>query len=107
MASDTQLVQQLYRGFNARDIDAVLSLLADDTTWANGMEGGYVHDREAIRAYWMQQWVTISPHVEPMQVGHTEDGSMIVEVHQVVHDLKVPSCSMRRSVTYSALKAAR
>ena len=45
----------MYR-FNARDIDGVLTVLTDDVAWANGMDGGYVHGREAVRAYWTRQW---------------------------------------------------
>jgi len=88
MISDAQLVQQLYDGFNARNIDAVLAALADDVAWANGMDGGHVHGREAVRAYWTQQWSTIDPHVEPVQISPTEDGSTDVEVHQTVRDLE-------------------
>ena len=88
MSSDTELVQQLYDGFNARNIDDVLAALAEDVEWANGMDGGHVHGREAVRAYWTKQWMTISPHVEPKQISQEPDGSTAVEVHQVVHDLQ-------------------
>ncbi len=88
MSSDTELVQQLYDGFNARNIDDVLAALAEDVEWANGMDGGHVHGREAVRAYWTEQWMTISPHVEPKQISQKPDGSTAVEVRQVVHDLQ-------------------
>ncbi|HEY1856620.1 nuclear transport factor 2 family protein [Acidocella sp.] len=88
MTADAQLVKKLYEGFNARDIDAVLAALADDVAWANGMDGGHVHGREAVREYWTKQWSSISPHVDPMQISQGKDGSTAVEVHQVVHDLK-------------------
>jgi hypothetical protein len=88
MSTDSELVQQLYDGFNARNIDAVLAELAEDVVWANGMDGGHVHGREAVRAYWTQQWATISPHVAPKQITQTADGATSVEVHQIVHDLK-------------------
>ena len=88
MLTKSELVQQLYDGFNARNIDAVLAKLAEDVVWANGMDGGHVHGREAVRAYWTKQWATISPHVEPKQITQTADGATSVEVHQIVHDLK-------------------
>lgn len=88
MTSDAQLVQQLYDGFNARDIDTILSKVAEDVAWANGMDGGHVHGREAVRTYWTQQWSTIDPHVEPMNFTQDEGGLTVVEVHQVVHDLQ-------------------
>jgi len=88
LSSDTELVRRLYDGFNARRIDDVLAELAEDVAWANGMDGGHVHGREAVRAYWTEQWTTIDPHVEPKQIGRESDGSTAVEVHQVVRDLQ-------------------
>jgi len=88
MPTDFDLVQQLYAGFNARDMDAVLAELAEDVIWANGMDGGHVYGREGVRAYWTQQWATISPRVEPKQMTRTAEGATAVQVHQIVHDLK-------------------
>ncbi len=88
MVDDEQLIQYLYDRFNARDIDAVLAMLADDVTWANGMEGTHVHGPEAVREYWTHQWSVIDPHVEPVHISKATDGSMVVEVHQTVRDLE-------------------
>jgi hypothetical protein len=43
-------------------------MMHPDVEWPNGMEGGFIHGREAVRAYWTRQW------------------GMIVDVHQVVRD---------------------
>ncbi|AVA22424.1 MULTISPECIES: nuclear transport factor 2 family protein [unclassified Rhizobium] len=83
----TQLIKRIYDRFNARDIDAVLTELADDVVWANGMDGGHVHGREAVRDYWTRQWAVVSPHVEPMAIQTTDDGVVAVEVIQSVFDL--------------------
>jgi hypothetical protein len=88
VTANEQLIRNLYDGFNARDIDAVLSKLSEDVTWANGMDGGHIHGREAVRAYWTLQWSTIDPHVEPVNVALGDAGSVTVEVHQVVRDLQ-------------------
>lgn len=87
MTDNDALVRQLYEGFNRRDIPAVVALLAEDVDWANGMDGGHVHGREAVRGYWTRQWAAIQPKVDPLQITHRGDGVMSVEVHQVVHDL--------------------
>ena len=47
--NDVEMLKRVYAGFNARDIDAVLAVLSDDVAWANGMDGGHVHGREAVR----------------------------------------------------------
>lgn len=81
------LIKHLYDRFNERDIDGVLSALADDVAWANGMEGGHEHGREAVREYWTRQWAVVSPHVEPVAFTITQDGIITVEVIQSVFDL--------------------
>lgn len=84
---DVQMIKRIYRSFNARDIDDIMTVLSDDVAWANGMDGGYVHGREAVRDYWTRQWAVISPHVEPVAFEETEDGVVAVEVIQSVFDL--------------------
>jgi hypothetical protein len=86
--NDEKLITHLCDRFNARDMDAVLSTLAEDVAWANGMEGTHVYGLEAVREYWTHQWSVIYPHVEPVRVSKAADGSTVVEVHQTVHDLK-------------------
>ena len=71
-----------------RDIDGVLAVLADDVAWANGMDGGHVHGREAVREYWTRQWTMVSPHVEPGSLRRTADGAVVAEVRQSVRDLE-------------------
>ena len=88
MVGNNELLQRIYEGFNRRDIPAVLAHLAEDVDWANGMDGGHVHGREAIRDYWTKQWAAIQPQVHPLQIAERGDGSMAVEVHQVVRDLE-------------------
>ncbi len=81
------VLEGLYDRFNARDIDGVLSQLTDDVAWANGMDGGHVHGREAVRAYWTRQWAVVSPHVEPVGFHRTADGAIVAEVLQTIRDL--------------------
>lgn len=81
------LLRSIYDSFNRRDIDAVLSQMAPDVDWPNGMEGGRVHGREAVRQYWLRQWSQINPLVEPRGFHADPTGAIVVEVHQVVRDL--------------------
>ena len=83
-----ELLKRIYDRFNARDIDGVLSALADDVAWANGMDGGHVRGREAVRAYWTRQWAMVSPHVEPVGFHRTNDGAIVAEVRQTIRDLE-------------------
>ena len=54
--------------------------------WANGMTGGRVHGRDAVRAYWEAQWLALDPKVEPVHVGADDSGAVVVTVHQLVKD---------------------
>jgi ketosteroid isomerase-like protein len=83
-----ELLERLYQRFNARDMEAVLAVLHPDVTWANGMEGGHLHGRDAVRSYWTRQWAMMDPHVEPTAFSIGADHEIIVEVHQVVRDLQ-------------------
>ena len=85
---DIKVLQHIYDRFNARDIDGVLIALTDDVAWANGMDGGYVHGRAAVREYWTRQWTMVSPHVEPVQFHRTAEDAIVAEVRQSVRDLE-------------------
>ncbi|HKV25800.1 MAG TPA: nuclear transport factor 2 family protein [Candidatus Acidoferrum sp.] len=88
MPSNLILLRQIYAHFNARHMDAVLAALHPDVVWANGMEGGHVHGREGVRAYWTRQWALVSPRVDPISFAEGPGVEITVEVHQVVHDLQ-------------------
>ena len=88
MSTDERdMLEGMYRAFNARDIDAVLAPLHPDVDWPNGMEGGRVHGHTGVRDYWTRQWSMIDPHVEPVGFETEADGRIAVTVHQVVREL--------------------
>jgi SnoaL-like domain len=85
--NEIEFLKDIYRRFNARDMETVLAVLHENVMWANGMEGGHVNGRDGVRNYWTRQWAMISPHVEPVGFSKGPQNEAIVEVHQVVHDL--------------------
>ncbi|HEX6496221.1 MAG TPA: nuclear transport factor 2 family protein [Acidobacteriaceae bacterium] len=85
--NEIEFLKHVYERFNARDMEAVLSAMHEDVTWANGMEGGHVHGRDGVRSYWTRQWAMVNPHVEPVGFSKSPEDAVVVEVHQVVHDL--------------------
>jgi hypothetical protein len=87
MSDDLEFIKRVYDLFNARDMEAVLATLHEDVVWANGMDGGYVHGREGVRAYWTNQWSVIDPHVDPVRLARGAPGEIVVDVHAVVRDL--------------------
>jgi len=85
--TDRELLIYVYDAFNRRDVDSILALMHSDVEWPNGMEGGWVHGHDGVRAYWTRQWGMVDPHVFPLEFRAEEDGSIVVDVHQVVRDL--------------------
>ena len=83
----TDLLTQMYQDFNARNAEAILAQMQPDVQWPKGFVGGYEHGRDAVRAYWSDQWATIDPRVEPTGFELLPDGRTSVTVHQVVRDL--------------------
>jgi ketosteroid isomerase-like protein len=85
-SAEVALLEAVYSAFNRRDIETVLAEMHPDVDWPNGMEGGRVLGRAAVRQYWTHQFETLNPCVEPQSFLTEADGRIAVRVHQVVHD---------------------
>ena len=88
IGQERDLLKFVYAAFNWRDIEAILPKMHPNVEWPNGMEGGWVHGHVGVRAYWTRQWGVVDPHVEPVSIEAAEDGRALVNVHQVIRDLK-------------------
>lgn len=82
-----QNAKAAYAAFNIRDADAALARMTADVAWPRAFKGGYVHGKQAIKAYWAEQWSEIDPKVEPVSFHLESATSALVEVRQVVLDL--------------------
>src|SRR5689334_18326889 len=87
MPDAAELLTELYRAFNARDITTVLARMTDDVDWPNVWEGGRLLGQASVREYWTRQWAAIDPSVEPLSFSTRPDGSIGVEVAQTVRAL--------------------
>lgn len=87
IGNEVAILRAAYAAFNARDIDAALSIMTADVAWPRAFKGGFVQGPAEIRDYWTEQWSEIDPHVEPLEFHNEEDGRILVEVHQTVRDL--------------------
>ena len=86
-APEIELLRAAYAAFNKRDIDGAVALMASDVAWPRAFKGGFVEGKQAIRAYWTEQWSEINPHVEPLSFNTEDTGCILVDVHLVVRDL--------------------
>lgn len=85
--SARDLLSFVYDAFNRRDIEPILQRMHPEVVWPNGMEGGWVHGREGVRAYWTRQWSMIDPRVDPIGFEAEPDGRIAVNVHQLVRGM--------------------
>jgi ketosteroid isomerase-like protein len=84
-----RLLTDLYAAFNRRDLETVLAAMHPDVDWPNAWEGGRVHGRSAVRAYWERQFeAKLASRVDPVEFSDDGGGEVVVEVHQVVHDAR-------------------
>jgi limonene-1,2-epoxide hydrolase len=88
MSSNQQLLQSLYAAFNNREIETIISVMHPDVKWANGVEGGFVHGRDAVREYWTNQFKVIQVQLEILKFETDEKNRNVVTVHQIVKDLQ-------------------
>lgn len=85
-ASEVEMLRRVYAAFNRREIETVLATMYEDVDWPNGMEGGRVRGKAAVRDYWKRQFEVLDPRVEPQNFAAEAAGRIAVDVHQVVHD---------------------
>ena len=88
MSSNQQFLQNLYDAFNKREIETIISLMRPDAKWANGLEGGFVYGRDAVREYWTNQFKDIQPELETLKFETDEKNRNVVTVHQIIRDLQ-------------------
>src|SRR5689334_10468329 len=77
----------IYKNFNERNIDVVISNMTPTVKWANGMDGGFVYGHDGVREYWTRQFKQVSSQVTPLEI-YERGGKVTIKVHQMVHDLE-------------------
>ena len=82
-----EFLKDVYNRFNARDMETVLAAMHENVMWANGMEGGHVQAATgcAITGHANGPWSIPTSNRSDFPKGPQDE--VIVEVHQVVHDL--------------------
>jgi limonene-1,2-epoxide hydrolase len=88
MSSNQQLLQSLYTAFNNRELETIISVMHPEVKWANGVEGGFVYGRDAVREYWTNQYKVIQVQLETLKFETDDKNRNVVTVHQIVKDLQ-------------------
>ena len=88
MLKNQSIIKHAYTAFNARNIEAILQIMHPDVKWAKAWEGDYANGHNEVSAYWQRQWKEIDPKVTPVGFNERENGTLEVEVDQLVKDLE-------------------
>jgi ketosteroid isomerase-like protein len=88
MIKNQELIKHAYTSFNARDVDAILRVMDPNVKWPRAWVGDYANGHDEVRAYWERQWKEIDPKVTPVGFRERENGTLEVEVDQLVKDLE-------------------
>ena len=82
---DERLLRAAYAAYSRQDVDALLALVSDDVDWPDGSTR--LHGKQAVRAYWLDQWTRTRTHDEPLGFTPLPGGRVGVRVRQVVRSL--------------------
>jgi hypothetical protein len=88
MLKNQALIKNAYAAFNARNIDAILRIMHPEVKWSKAWEGDYAIGHDEVSAYWQRQWKEINPTVTPIGFRDRENGTLEVEVYQLVKDFE-------------------
>ena len=88
MLKNQVLIKNAYAAFNARNIDAILRVMHPEVKWSKAWEGDYANGHDEVSAYWQRQWKEIDPTVTPVVFRERENGTLEVEVYQLVKDFE-------------------
>lgn len=87
MSLNQQFLQNLYEAFNNGEIETIISVMHPDVKWANGVEGGFVYGRDAVREYWTNQYKVIQVQLETLKFETDKHNRDVVTTHQIIRDL--------------------
>jgi hypothetical protein len=87
MTPELELLQNFYKAFNNGEFETVLSMMQPEVKWANGLEGGFVYGRDAVRQYWRRQFEVTRGQLGPLKFEKDKNDRNIVTVHLIVRDL--------------------
>ena len=79
------LLRRAYAAYDRQDLDGLSALVSVDVDWPDGAHR--LHGREAVRAYWTEQWTHTRTDDQPVAITRLPDGRVEVRVEQVVRSL--------------------
>lgn len=87
MSDRKTLLARLYAAFNDRDVGALIASMHPDVSWPNFLEGGRIEGRDALRAYWIDQFKLVTPEASPIEMRELSEDRVFVRLHYVIKAL--------------------
>ena len=77
-------LKAVYEAYNRRDVAAMVAALDPQVEWTDMLEGAPIKGREAVGAYWSDQFKLIDIEVSPLTMEPLPDGRLVVTADQTI-----------------------
>lgn len=84
MQTRKALIESLYEAYNRRDVPALVAALDPQVEWTNQLSGAALKGREAVAAYWTEQFGVMAIEASPVAFEALPDGRVAVTVAQTM-----------------------
>ncbi|MDB5471230.1 MAG: hypothetical protein JWR84_2790 [Caulobacter sp.] len=84
MKTRQAILEDLYGAYNRREVAAMLAALDPQVEWCDILNGLPLKGREAVGAYWTQQFKLMDTEVTPLTYDKLPDGRVVVTAAQTM-----------------------
>lgn len=84
MKTRQAILEDLYGAYNRREVAAMVAALDPAVEWFDMLNGAPLKGREAVGAYWAQQFELMHTEVSPLTIDELPDGRMVVTAAQTM-----------------------
>lgn len=77
-------LETLYEAYNRRDVATMVAALDPRVEWMDILEGAPIQGREAVGAYWIEQFKLMDIEVTPLTIDALPDGRLAVTAAQTM-----------------------
>jgi len=78
------VLEGLYEAYNRRDVPSMVAALDPCVEWMDMLKGEPIKGREAVGAYWTQQFGLMDAEVTPVAMDRLPDGRIVVTAAQTL-----------------------
>lgn len=79
-------LEAMYEAYNRRDVPAMVAALDPRVEWTNMLDGKPLKGRDAVGAYWTEQFELLDIEVSPLTFEPIPDGRLAVTAAQTIRN---------------------